>query len=173
MALTRARPVFGSPEARAALAGTVSDIVQRDRDPAKTAADAAAMRREIARHKPPKGPFDIKLGEGGLVDLEFLVQSLQLIHRKGLDPCMEVALPELADSGLVLPDLIEDYRLLTRMLVTFRVVSPQSAEPPPPSRALVAQACGLADWDALLEAHGQARHRVSQSWSAFAAQSEE
>ncbi len=173
MALTRARPVFGSAEGRAALASTVSDILNRERDPRQVAADAAAMRREIARHKPAKGPFDIKLGEGGLVDLEFLVQSLQLIHRTGLDPCIEAALAQLAEAGLVAPDLIDDYRLLTRMLVTFRLVSPQSAEPPPPSQALVAQACGLADWDALLEAHGEARHRVSQSWSAFAAQSGE
>ncbi|HEY0327142.1 MAG TPA: bifunctional [glutamine synthetase] adenylyltransferase/[glutamine synthetase]-adenylyl-L-tyrosine phosphorylase [Allosphingosinicella sp.] len=173
MALTRARPVFGSAKARAALAETVADILQRERDPRKVAADAVAMRREIARHKPAKGPFDIKLGEGGLVDLEFLVQSLQLIHRTGLDPCMEVALGALAGAGLVPSELVDDYRLLTRMLVTFRLVSPQSAEPPPPSRALVAQACGLADWDALLEAHASARQRVSQSWTAFAAQAEE
>ncbi|WP_166040409.1 bifunctional [glutamine synthetase] adenylyltransferase/[glutamine synthetase]-adenylyl-L-tyrosine phosphorylase [Sphingosinicella sp. YJ22] len=173
MALTRARPVFGSPEARAALGATVAEILQSERDPGKVAADARTMRREIARHKPAKGPFDIKLGEGGLVDLEFLVQSLQLIHRTGLDPRMDVALTALAEAGLVLPDLVEDYRLLTRMLVTFRLVSPQSAEPPPPSRALVAQACGLADWDALLEAHDEARQRVSQSWAAFAAQAEE
>ncbi len=173
MALTRARPVFGSAEARAALGAAVSDILHRERDPKQVAADATSMRREIARHKPAKGPFDIKLGEGGLVDLEFLVQSLQLIHRKGLDPCMEAALTNLAEAGLVSPDLVDDYRLLTRMLVTFRLVSPQSEEPPPPSRALVAQACGLDDWDALLEAHAKARQRVSQSWSAFAAQSGE
>jgi len=173
MALTRARPVFGSAEGRSALASTVAGILQRERDPVEVAADARTMRREIARHKPAKGPFDIKLGEGGLVDLEFLVQSLQLIHRKGLDPCMEAALRQLADAELVPTGLVDDYRLLTRMLVTFRLISPQSAEPPPPSRALVAQACGLADWDALLEAHGQARHRISQSWTAFAAQAEE
>ena len=173
MALTRARPVFGSNEARAALDEVVNAILQRPRDAQEVAADAAAMRREIARHKRPKGEFDIKLGEGGLIDLEFLVQSLQLIHRTGLDPCMENAIAALAKAGLVPAELVDSYRLLTRMLVTLRLVSPQSAEPPPPSRPLVAHACGLQDWDALLEAHAEARQRVSKLWQAFAAQAGE
>ena len=46
--------------------------------PAKLVADAVAMRAEMDRHKPPSGPFDIKLGAGGLVDLEFAVHTLQL-----------------------------------------------------------------------------------------------
>ena len=35
----------------------------------KARADAAKMRGDMARHKPPSGPLDIKLGEGGLVAL--------------------------------------------------------------------------------------------------------
>jgi glutamate-ammonia-ligase adenylyltransferase len=49
------------------------------------------MRREMARHKPPKGPFDIKLGEGGLVDLEFAVHVLQLTHGTALEPQLDLA----------------------------------------------------------------------------------
>jgi glutamate-ammonia-ligase adenylyltransferase len=169
MALTRARPLFGPPEARAELAAIVDDVLRRPHDPARVTADAVKMRAEVARHKPPSGPFDIKLGDGGLVDLEFLVQTLQLSHGVGLTPCMEQAIAQLVEAGLLPDELRDAHRLLTRLLVTFRLVSPRSAEPPPASRALVASACGLPDWDALLAAHDQARQSIANSWRAVAA----
>ena len=61
----------------------VDDVLRLPRDPR-----AGRRRRgrgcalEIARHKPPKGPFDIKLVAGGLVDLEFAVHTLA-----ALAPC--------------------------------------------------------------------------------------
>ena len=61
-------------------------------------------------------------------------------------------------------------RLLTRMLVTFRLVSPSSAEPPVATRPLVAAACGLEDWDELLAAHARARQSISALWRSVAAQ---
>jgi glutamate-ammonia-ligase adenylyltransferase len=86
MALTRARPVYGSAEGRTALAQVVTDALASPRDPAKVTADAVAMRRDMAKHKPPSGPFDIKLGDGGLVDLEFAVHTLQPASRHGPAP---------------------------------------------------------------------------------------
>ena len=169
MALTRARPVYGSPEGRAMLERVVQGSLLRPRDPVKVTRDAAQMRREMSLHKPANGPFDIKLGDGGLVDLEFAVHTLQLRHRVGLHPRLETALEELVREDLV-PDTIDPaLRLLTRMLVTMRLVSPTSAEPPPASRDLVARACGLSDWDALLAAHDAARHRVLELWRDVAA----
>ena len=55
-------------------------------------------------------------------------------------------------------------RLLTRILVTLRLVSPDSAEPPPASRPFVAKACGADDWESLLAAHDAARQRVASLW---------
>lgn len=164
MALTRARPVYGAPEARAALSKMIDEALRVERDPGKVTADALSMRAEIAAHKPPKGPFDIKFGEGGLVDLEFAVHTLQLRHRIGLHPRLEEALAGLAEEKLVSKHIDPALRLLTRMLVTFRLVSPASTEPPPASRDLVARACGLADWQALLAAHEAARQRVRDLW---------
>jgi glutamate-ammonia-ligase adenylyltransferase len=164
MALTRARPVFGSAAGRAELAAILQTTLGLARDPAKITADAFAMRRDMARHKPPSGLFDIKLGDGGLVDLEFAVHTLQLRHGIGLHPRLEDALTDLAAAGLVSREIDPALRLLTRMLVTFRLVSPDSAEPPPASRPLVARACRLPDWDGLLAAHQMARHRVAELW---------
>jgi glutamate-ammonia-ligase adenylyltransferase len=123
------------------------------------------MRTEMARHKAPSGPLDVKLGPGGLVDLEFTVHVLQLTSGIGLDPRLEVALAELASAGLIDAEADPDLRLLSRFLVVLRLVAPgMPAELPATSRALVASLCGQADWDALMAALGTARGRISERW---------
>ena len=164
MALTRGRPVYGSPESKVALEQVIRETLASPRDAAKITGDAAAMRAEMAAHKPVKGPFDIKLGSGGLVDLEFAVHTLQLRHGVGLHPRLEDALADLVAAGLVTKDIDPALRLLTRILVTLRLVSPSSAEPPAASRVLVAKACGFDDWESLLAAHDAARQRVGGLW---------
>ena len=161
MALTRGRPVYGSAAGREALRKVVDKALRSERDPARLAADAVAMRAEMNRHKPPGGPFDIKLGPGGLVDLEFAVHVLQLGHRIGSTPISK-SLAALM-SRLVSAEIDPALRLLTRILVILRLASPSSAIPPEPSRPLVARACGLADWDSLVEAHDEAARRRAPS----------
>ncbi|WP_425506910.1 hypothetical protein [Sphingomonas sediminicola] len=164
MALCRARPIYGSPEKREQLARTIQSILSTNRDPKKTRADAAKMREDMARHKKPSGPLDIKLGPGGLVDLEFAVHTLQLIHGKGLDPRLEHAIEGLAEHGLIDPSYDPDLRLLSRMLVVMRLIAPDSNEPSEKSRSLVAALCGHEGWDSLLAAHDEARQRIAQLW---------
>ncbi|MDQ8758198.1 bifunctional [glutamine synthetase] adenylyltransferase/[glutamine synthetase]-adenylyl-L-tyrosine phosphorylase [Sphingosinicella sp. LHD-64] len=164
MALTRARPVFGSDTDRMALSATIDGLLRMDRDPARVRADAARMRLEIARHKPAKGLFDIKLGPGALVDLEFAVQVLQLVHHAGLTPDTGAAIDALISAGLMPGEIGDAYRLLTAMLVTLRLVSPESTEPAEASRLLVARACGLGSWQELLAAHARARQSIGALW---------
>ena len=85
MALCRARPLFGSAEARDRAAGDCRDILRIPRDAAKITRDAVKMRADMERHKPPQSNLDVKLGPGGLVDLEFAVHVLQLTRHIGLD----------------------------------------------------------------------------------------
>jgi [glutamine synthetase] adenylyltransferase / [glutamine synthetase]-adenylyl-L-tyrosine phosphorylase len=62
------------------------------------------MRGLMARERPPRHPFDLKLAEGGLVDLEFIAQSAQLVARQTVaDPHAGTAevLARLAETGLV------------------------------------------------------------------------
>ena len=89
---------------------------------------------------------------------------LQLRHRIGLDPHLEIALAALGEAGLVSAEIDPALRLLTRILVILRLVSPSSAIPAPPSRPLVARASGFADWEALVEAHDAARRTVRAFW---------
>jgi glutamate-ammonia-ligase adenylyltransferase len=122
------------------------------------------MRADVAAHKPSAGDFDIKHGSGGLIDLEFAVHVLQLRHGIGLHPRLEMALADLHQAGLVPAEIDPALRLLTRMLVTARLVSPQSAEPPEATRPLFARVCGFAGWEELLEAHERARQSVRRLW---------
>ncbi len=163
MALCRARPVYGSAAARERVVKMVNALLCTPRDAAKTRTDAATMRLDMARHKPAAGPLDIKLGKGGLVDLEFAIHTLQLTNGVGLDPSLEIAIEQLADAGLIDAALDVDMRLLLRMLVILRLVA-HGGEPAPASRALVAEACGQPDWDALLEAQAAARQRIASFW---------
>jgi glutamate-ammonia-ligase adenylyltransferase len=164
MALCRARPIHGSLDRRTQLRDEICAILAAKRDPTKTRSDAAKMRADMALHKKPSGPLDIKLGRGGLVDLEFAVHTLQLIHGEGLDPRLEHAIAGLADNGLIHPSYDPDLRLLSRMLVVMRLVAPESNEPPEKSRGLVAALCGHDGWDSLLAAHDEARQRIAELW---------
>jgi glutamate-ammonia-ligase adenylyltransferase len=167
MALCRARPVFGSEAGRAEASALLAEILQRPRDPAETAADAARMRAEIERHKPPAGPYDVKLGPGGLVDLEFAVHVLQLTRHLGLDPRLEAAVEQLAEAELLDTNIIEAQRLLTRMLVMMRLVAPEGNPLIPATWELCAAACGLPDTEHLLAEHAAARQSIAALWQGF------
>jgi len=169
MALTRARPVFGSDAARAQVQAIVDDTLRRPRDAAKLIADAAKMRGDIATHKPPAGPLDVKLIAGGLVDAEFAVHVLQLSRHVGFNPNLAGAIAALESESLLAAGFGEAFALLTRMLIALRLVAPDSAEPPEASRRLVARRCGHDDWDGLMAAYDAARALIGGEWRRISA----
>ncbi|HEX4801764.1 MAG TPA: bifunctional [glutamate--ammonia ligase]-adenylyl-L-tyrosine phosphorylase/[glutamate--ammonia-ligase] adenylyltransferase [Sphingomicrobium sp.] len=168
MALCRARPVFGSKQARDRTAAIINDVLRMARDTAKVAADAVKMRAEMNQHKPAQSALDVKLGPGGLVDLEFAVHVLQLTRHVGLDPRLEVALQQLCDESLVDKKVVGAQKLLTRMLVMMRLVAPADVKPTAETWQLVAEACGAANWDELLAEHDAARQSISELWNSIA-----
>lgn len=165
MALVRARVLFGTAEDRTALEAIIAGVLNAPRDPAKLRADALAMRAEMAKHKPPKGPLDVKLARGGLVDLEFVVHYLQLRERVALVPQLGEAVDALAAKGLVPGGLRAAHDLLTRLLIVMRLMAPDGAWPPEASRAIVARACGYGDWHSLLAGVEDARACVAVAWA--------
>jgi glutamate-ammonia-ligase adenylyltransferase len=80
MALTRARAVSGPAALRTAVNDVIKATLTRQRDAAKLVADVADMRLRIAREHPGGGIWDMKYVRGGLVDIEFIAQYLQLLH---------------------------------------------------------------------------------------------
>jgi glutamate-ammonia-ligase adenylyltransferase len=80
MALTRARVVSASAGFAERVETAIRKILVRTRDPALIAEDVADMRRAIATEKGESTRWDLKYAAGGLVDLEFIAQYLQLVH---------------------------------------------------------------------------------------------
>jgi glutamate-ammonia-ligase adenylyltransferase len=80
MALTRARVVAGPTAMRQKVNQAIETAIRRQQDTAQVHANATAMRERMARDLRPHGPWDIKLRAGGLIDIEFIAQTLQLVH---------------------------------------------------------------------------------------------
>ena len=80
MALTRARVVSGPPAIVASVEQIIQDTLTRERDARKTATDVHEMRERIDKEFGSKGPWVFKYVRGGLIDLEFIAQYLQLVH---------------------------------------------------------------------------------------------
>jgi glutamate-ammonia-ligase adenylyltransferase len=80
MALTRARVVSSSPAFRARVESVIREVLMRPRDRDLTAGDVVEMRTAIAAEKGDQDRWDIKHAAGGLVDIEFIAQYLQLVH---------------------------------------------------------------------------------------------
>lgn len=79
-ALTRARIVCASSQTFADDASaSMQFILNQPRDRAKIQADIAAMRLRLNQEKPALGEWDLKAGSGGLVELEFILQSIRLV----------------------------------------------------------------------------------------------
>ncbi len=161
MALTRARPVGAEPDAAAAAQAVIDSVLTTPRDPAHIRREALAMRRHIAKHKRPRGPFDVKLMKGGLVDIEFIIQTRALALGHAVPPELVAAARQLA------PELVEPARLMMSVLVMLRLVQPHDAEAAPGAAAglAIARACGRPGIAALKADLASARAIVQNCWA--------
>lgn len=166
MALTRARPVFGSAAGRSEVCTIVRAVLEQPRDDETLRKDVLEMRGTMAQHKTAKGPLDVKLARGGLVDLEFIVHFVQLRSGKGLQPNLGDAIADLVGAGLLIPELSAANDTLTRILIAARLLAPDSQVPPPAASEALARACGYDDWSCLIHAIAAARQQVAQAWQA-------
>lgn len=80
MALTRARVVAASPGFREKFDAAVRDILTAERDATTLAQEVADMRERTAKEHKADNPWTVKHWRGGLLDLEFIAQYLQLRH---------------------------------------------------------------------------------------------
>ncbi len=80
MALTRARVIVAEPGFRARIVRAIRRVLTRPREPAKLAADVAAMRQRMETQNRAGSIWDVKQVPGGLIDVEFVAQYLMLLH---------------------------------------------------------------------------------------------
>ena len=99
MALTRARFVAGDASLAADIAETVRDTLARKRDPAKIAREARVMRALIATEKGDKDLWDLKLVAGGLIDIEFVAQYLQLAFAHARPAILDVSTRKVVEKA--------------------------------------------------------------------------
>lgn len=78
MALTRARLVCGDSQLIQRAEAVVGQVLSTAREKDKIAGDVLEMRTLIDKEKPADSIWDLKLIPGGLIDIEFIAQYLQL-----------------------------------------------------------------------------------------------
>ncbi|MEZ0281271.1 bifunctional [glutamine synthetase] adenylyltransferase/[glutamine synthetase]-adenylyl-L-tyrosine phosphorylase [Methyloceanibacter sp.] len=107
LALTRARVVAESAALRETINDTIREVLARPRDRAAVAEDVRTMRAKIEEEKGTSDIWDLKQVRGGLIDLEFIAQFLQIVsaaeHPEVLDQNTETALSKLASAGVLSP----------------------------------------------------------------------
>jgi [glutamine synthetase] adenylyltransferase / [glutamine synthetase]-adenylyl-L-tyrosine phosphorylase len=122
-ALLKARPIAGDAELGAAYVAAVEELVWTAATRPGFVEDVQAMRRRVEQHAGAEGERELKLGPGGLRDIEFAVQLLQLVHGR-LDPLLRrratlPALAALSRGGYVgredAKELAEAYTFLRRV----------------------------------------------------------
>jgi glutamate-ammonia-ligase adenylyltransferase len=112
MALTRARVIAGSKPLADQVTRMIAEVLKRPRDPARLALDVDDMRKRIADERRDRALWDVKHLRGGLVDIEFIVQFLQLRDAATKPKLLEVntlaALKRLMSAGSLAPDAADD-----------------------------------------------------------------
>jgi glutamate-ammonia-ligase adenylyltransferase len=127
MALTRARPIAGDKALIARAGKEIASVIARRRDRKKVVADILEMRAIIEEAKGGEGAWDLKQAAGGMVDIEFVAQFLQLIHGAGhpaiLSTETDVVLAAAAEAKLlprreadILLPALRLYQALTQIL---------------------------------------------------------
>jgi glutamate-ammonia-ligase adenylyltransferase len=182
MALTRARTVYGAPELRKRLETAIHGALVQRRDPAKLFIDVDDMRERIAREFPPNSPWDVKYRRGGLVDVEFIAQALQLTHAADnpaiLSPNTALALERLHDAGFLQTAAFEDLRsalaLWRGMQAAIRLTAAsgkfdaQSA--PDGQKRVLARTAGVESFEGLTPLMERAADKVSAHYAALIAE---
>ena len=107
MALTRARVVAASPGLRERVEAAIFNVICKPRNVPRIAGDVRDMRARIAGVKGTSDVWDLKHVPGGLVDLEFIAQCLQLVHAASHPDIVSSntasALTNLASKGILSP----------------------------------------------------------------------
>ena len=109
MALIKARVVGGLRHEPLVpgIETAIETAIGKPRQPASIRAEVADMRKKLASSHPPQSAFDLRHLEGGLMDLDFLAQMLQLMpEAEGARRIGQAwrALPQLAKRGMLPPE---------------------------------------------------------------------
>lgn len=174
MALTRARPICGPEYLRNSLHNGITELLRAPRDIRKLLSDVTDMRERIASEFKGDSIWDIKHQKGGLVDIEFIAQTLQLAHAEKspsiLSQTTASALNQLCAANILQkPDyetLISSLRLWQGLQSIIRLIGPDRLNegvPPAGQANALCRAAGVDDFEnlkTLMEQRSKAVRRV-------------
>lgn len=175
LALARARVISGQDELAEKVQSTIREVLIKQRDRSEVASDVLEMRARISKEKRTSDIWDIKNVAGGLIDLEFIAQFLQLVtahdHPDVLNQNTATSLTKLAEAG-ALEDadaqiLIPAATLYHNMTQILRLCLEKPFErdlASPGLQNLLARAAGVDDFDALEERLGSTLQRVHEAF---------
>ena len=168
LALSRGRVAWASSEAFAATAAAaIETALRQPRESDRLVMEVFEMRDLMSKERPPSGFWDLKLSEGGLVDIEFAAQAVQIANAAPDGPLRTNtgdALEALAAAGLIEPDaaraLAIAWTLQQDLGQVLKVALPDEADPtgePARFKAILANAGGERTFPALEKALAQRR----------------
>ncbi|MBV9330994.1 MAG: bifunctional [glutamine synthetase] adenylyltransferase/[glutamine synthetase]-adenylyl-L-tyrosine phosphorylase [Alphaproteobacteria bacterium] len=168
LALTRARVVTGPVDLRRRIEAAISASLQ-EIDPAKARSDAREMRARLASQFSPANPWDLKYARGGLIDIEFIAQTLQLCGHQIYDTNTIAALEALKrNSALDGEDaniLIQSARLQQSLTQVLRIAIEGTLDAGTASKglkALLSRAGGETRFETLQSRLFELQHMVHQ-----------
>lgn len=173
LALTRARVIAGSPALAAAVRDVIRHTLCRRVDKEKIQADAAEMRRKVASQYPGKNPFDLKYARGGLMDIDFTAQTLELQYAQHdaaiLAQSTMAALARLKTGGVLgesdatLLSAAADLQLSLLQVLRIAVDGPLDPDAATPGlKALLARAAGVSRFENLVRVLGDLQTRAHE-----------
>jgi len=174
--LTRARLVVGDPRLGRRVRAALTRVVYGSPLPAAALKEIAAVRKrmEVELGRETRGRYHVKYGRGGLVDVEFLVQALQLLHghrhAEVRGASTAAALAGLARVGALptAPEVADHYRFLRRVSAALRLLGARptdTLELAGPMPARLASALAYPGREAFLEDY---RRRTTAVRAAYA-----
>jgi glutamate-ammonia-ligase adenylyltransferase len=160
MALTRARVVSASPGFTRRVETVLRAVLCRQRDAKAVAADVLEMRRAIAAEKGEGDRWDLKNVAGGLIDIEFIAQYLQLVHAWRMPELLDASTSRVIEKACKLDVLATEdaevlrpaVRLYLGLTQILRLCLPAKFDPAkaaPGVLALLARAADVPDFATL------------------------
>jgi glutamate-ammonia-ligase adenylyltransferase len=157
MALTRARVVAGPAALGERAMAEIREVLTRPRDQDRLLIDVADMRQRMAEQHRTPGPWDVKHRRGGLIDIEFIAQYLQLREAAARPQVLAQntgeGLSALAEAGAIetgaAEELLGTLRLWRNVqgLLKLTVEEPfDEGSAPPALKALLARGAGAVDF---------------------------
>jgi glutamate-ammonia-ligase adenylyltransferase len=151
MALTRGRLIAGAPHLQSRVAAEIRNRLTQKREPATIIADARSMRARMAESFSGGNVWDLKYASGGLVDIEFIAQTLQLVHAPARPDILSTntieALEKLRQADVLTPAdaqvLIASAHLQQALTQVLRIAldeTPKMEEATPGLKALLSRA---------------------------------